>query len=658
MVSRKTQYAVAAVVPSLLFATAAGAQDQDFPVFSNGEASNHPAPNPVTVPTGGLSFEDDGFTWVYEGPQPVFEESEPFKDAGDATNILPTVYERMIDQGGDRVPNSLPSTPEDPYNLHPDPVVSDIDSRSPRWDLANIINVLHAVVFPEDRAATNQEVFPGGEGVPADPRRGRVERKENAGTIPGEVPGEIPMDQVEFAIDILEGNEFENRDRAYEGEFALLNYNGVNMVKTVTQNDEGEWTVEVDQFWMRQRIKGDTMFFDLSNVPPNETWEIHYNIHAMHWGHEDFAPFQVFFQDPDDRGEDQPQIVPFFQMDQTFFPMEEGKKYQFEMSMPPADMYNLTYHWGWRVHPPRIQAIENAGKTVLGQNIVQWERDVFGENPRASQQAKLEAIEQIGDLSPAKRMWEGFRQLRQLGTDASRQEQQEIVAEIEAAFDDWNDRTSLPRGVEKAQADEGEQAYDQTLFYVNNTIYGRVHGVKRMAEQTWFEFQSRGETLKTRLINGDYFPHAYQNVDFGGNRGWENIYQNTIPIGGQGPWFTFGRTQWQPNTVRPAIVPAAERPEDQQVARLLEGNGEGTPRKIEPRETAATPRNNPNATNHDEGASWLRMPPTPDGSSVVRDERGLGLRDVKVNFNHDPSTRLRYYQFDPMHHNVAIFSVH
>jgi hypothetical protein len=31
---------------------------------------------------------------------------------------------------------------------------------------------------------------------------------------------------------------------------------------------------------------------------------------------------------------------------------------------------------------------------------------------------------------------------------------------------------------------------------------------------------------------------------------------------------------------------------------------------------------------------------------------------VRIQFNYDPSRRLRFYQFDPVHHNVAIFSVH
>ena len=43
---------------------------------------------------------------------------------------------------------------------------------------------------------------------------------------------------------------------------------------------------------------------------------------------------------------------------------------------------------------------------------------------------------------------------------------------------------------------------------------------------------------------------------------------------------------------------------------------------------------------------------------MTRNEDGLGVTEVEVTFRHDPSTRLRYYQFDPTHHNVAIFSVH
>jgi hypothetical protein len=34
------------------------------------------------------------------------------------------------------------------------------------------------------------------------------------------------------------------------------------------------------------------------------------------------------------------------------------------------------------------------------------------------------------------------------------------------------------------------------------------------------------------------------------------------------------------------------------------------------------------------------------------------MRKVQITYNYEPSRRLRFYQFDPLHHDVAIFSVH
>jgi hypothetical protein len=39
-------------------------------------------------------------------------------------------------------------------------------------------------------------------------------------------------------------------------------------------------------------------------------------------------------------------------------------------------------------------------------------------------------------------------------------------------------------------------------------------------------------------------------------------------------------------------------------------------------------------------------------------EEGLGKHEVEIEFRYDPAQRLRYYQFDPFHHGVAIWSVH
>jgi hypothetical protein len=35
-----------------------------------------------------------------------------------------------------------------------------------------------------------------------------------------------------------------------------------------------------------------------------------------------------------------------------------------------------------------------------------------------------------------------------------------------------------------------------------------------------------------------------------------------------------------------------------------------------------------------------------------------GKYKVEITYEYEPSRRLRFYQFDPMHHDVAVFSVH
>jgi hypothetical protein len=37
---------------------------------------------------------------------------------------------------------------------------------------------------------------------------------------------------------------------------------------------------------------------------------------------------------------------------------------------------------------------------------------------------------------------------------------------------------------------------------------------------------------------------------------------------------------------------------------------------------------------------------------------GIGEHDVIVNVTYEPSRRLRMYQFDALHHDVAVWSVH
>jgi hypothetical protein len=78
-----------------------------------------------------------------------------------------------------------------------------------------------------------------------------------------------------------------------------------------------------------------------------------------------------------------------------------------------------------------------------------------------------------------------------------------------------------------------------------------------------------------------------------------------VSVGGSGCWFTFGRAHWWPNIPNHAndelsvVLPAAKR-----------------------------------------------VPYTPS------------RQNVEILYNVEPSRRLRFYQFDPLHHDVAIFSVH
>jgi hypothetical protein len=120
----------------------------------------------------------------------------------------------------------------------------------------------------------------------------------------------------------------------------------------------------------------------------------------------------------------------------------------------------------------------------------------------------------------------------------------------------------------------------------------------------------RGTTFRVAIYNGDFFEHGYMNVDFGGARGWENRFKSSVKVGGSGCWFTSGRAHWWMN------VPP----------------------------TAPTPNN-----------------PAGDLAVVVPAARSPyqpAAQKVHFKYNFEPSRRLRIYQFGPLHHDVAIFSIH
>jgi hypothetical protein len=514
--------------------------------------AQHPHPQPMPAPPTQKTLPD-GTIAVSTSPS-LFPQSYPFADPP-GTNLLPTIYSNLYDSAGNEIPNTLPSTPTVPYNLHDgSPQVSTINPISPTDDLARLFSTLPARSRKASSTSFDRDAI---------------------------------QIAIQMGIDILEGNPLQNR--AYSG-LPLLHYLGpLKHKKVIPILDAAGKTVggnvDVHQIWYDGHIESDTSLLD-ANAAYDVPWTMTYTVDVLNRGADDFSPFTMYFDLP-------PQgapvgSVPLAGMDQSFFPMQDGTRTVFKIKMPPAKYWNLTYTWGWRMHPPRIQVIENARKKVGPLSTVEWEALVFGVNPRADEQAKLIAIGQLGNLAPEKRMWNALRQAREEAAAGRWEEAAATIEEGQEAFFDWKDRNRLPQGVAI------DKNADLTLLYVNNTIYGQFTA----GTTTLFPpFQTRGTTFKVTLLNGDNFQHAYEMVDFGGARGWENQFKSSVKLGGSGCFFTFGRVYWLENLIPFVTIPA---------------------------QSAGQP----------------------------------GSRKVQITFHYDPSRRLRFYQFDPTHHDVAIYSIH
>lgn len=629
-----------AAAPAALFLIApapAAAQLQNLNQFCIDMFGSNQQPR---VPFETRSVSADGKTTTLTTPPPVFPEGDSF--GPHPTNLIPTKYENAETCRGNEIPNTLPSTPDNPYNLHDDPVVTPINKTSPTDDLDAIMDKLEKIAAKKGKA---------------NPRK--VAR--------------LAQD----AIDIIEGNPLSSRlpGRVYEG-FPLLHYLGGLKTKSV---DPATKTVTINQIWYDSHIESDTNYVDPS-VVDDEEWKIIYNVNILNRGHEDFAPYAMFFDDPNELDLTDvggPNLkgkrIPNVGMDQTFFPMEEGQRYTYEMKMPPARFWNLTYHWGWRVHPPRVQVTENVNVPLAsGAPRNTAEIGVFGADPRASEDAKLAAIGMIGDYAPAKRMWAMFRALRDAtqgggkhtGDRAARKDGKKVKTEdwhkklrgkrlrealeylmpnVRQAFYDWQNRNQLPTGFKM------DPNADMTVLFLNNTIYGQVRGhvsdaEVRLEPDFW---NKRGDQVKVQLLNGDYYLHAYVLVDFGGLRGWENTFHNTLPIGGAGPLFTFGRNYFWIHIAGggPIPVPPATPPADMEIPYAA---------SLKPFLAKKGKDDDERHGKHRYGSWGGLMDPVAEAETVD----GVGEHNLIINFTYEPSRRLRMYQFDALHHDVAVWSVH
>jgi len=320
---------------------------------------------------------------------------------------------------------------------------------------------------------------------------------------------------------------------------------------------------------------------------------------------------------------------------------------QGESYVPPtADGFDL----GERTNTCHLESLPNCGSVTCGPGEARFDADG---QPTQCERNKLYAIAQIGDLAPAKRMWNALKKAScftgesswvwrngeaiDICAGKSSWKYQEIRREIEraeAAYRDWQDRTQLPAGVEV------DPDSDVTILYANNTIYGELteggwvrwmdwearypewqkeDAAFTAAFAEWQEALAAWEAgpkttpppqpperpagppiLDVTAYNDDLFPHSYTIADFGGSRGWENQFKSSVKVGGSGCWFTFGRAYWN----------------------MVAGAPNG----------------------------FLCVPEQAD--------KGPGVHKFSVQFNYEPSRRLRFYQFDPMHHDVAIYSIH
>jgi len=221
---------------------------------------------------------DNGVTTTHIiTPEGAFPSQDPFTNPP-GSNHLDTVYKNVCDGNGVEMVNTLPSTPENPYNLHDNPVVSVIDKTSPTDDLREAFQLIKKSKGHDKLA-------------------------------------------VQKAIDILEGNPIPSR--TYSG-MALLHYKGPERIKHVqavydANNVKIGGIVDVHQVWFDGTIQSDAAMIDPSDVL-DVPWTVRFTVDTLNRGHEDFAPMVMYFDDPALSPPGMPPM-PHVLMDQTFFPM-------------------------------------------------------------------------------------------------------------------------------------------------------------------------------------------------------------------------------------------------------------------------------------------------------------------------------------------------
>ncbi len=572
----------------------------------------HPHPQrQMGRPTQTDAMGPDGVTITHVTTcKGYFPERDPFS-CPPGSNLLPTIYTNVFDSLGNEMCNTLPSTPSEPYRLHDgDPTITSIDPTSPTDDF---FAVFHHLATHLTGRSERHHWATYGDCSPA--------YMSDAGTplSPAKIDGPHVKSHFQRAINILEGNPIPGR--IYSG-FPVLHYKGHRKIKVVIPIEDGAGNivggnVDVHQISYDDHIESDAAYLDfelfrkpdgtLHNVP----WTVTYTIDVLNRGKDDFSPMTMYFDHPDAKipqidcdgkeipdppggGPNPPAL--HVAMDQTFFPVAVGTRTVLKIKMPPPMYFSLTYRWGWRQHPPRAQVMENARKKFPAKQMSGGPPPkLLPEYEReVFDRPKVDAIGKLSDLAPEKRMWHAFT--------AGLQAVQKPTPNYSAALLELKKaRCAFLQWRDRNHLPSGvavDPETDITLFYANNTIYGELSDGGMVDFPAW---RTRGAELKVTLINGDYFEHGYMSIDWGGFRGWENQFKSSIKVGGTGSRFSFGRFYYAMNMAAAVILPKAT------------GKGDAT---------------------------------VPSKHKVF------------FTLNYEPSRRLRMYQFDPLHHDVAIYGLH
>ena len=319
--------------------------------------------------------------------------------------------------------------------------------------------------------------------------------------------------------------------RIYDG-FAMLNYNrgaftpdqmpGEYKMKLAKDTGltilgmDGQprkiWEVDVSMLWYDGQFDSDTFLLRFP-IGYNEfdTLRVNYRIYSL--VREELAPTAVI---SDYRLPKSVQF-PFKGFDSVWEQIGGKSVTTVSVDMPPIRLLRGVYHWGWRVHPPRIQFLQPIFE-IVNAHTGAVELEPQGES-YAYRNRQL-SIAGIGDAAPEKKMYDVAQAVLTGGATPA-----QVLAMLEddataprGNWKDWADlaadQIQLPPEAQDILTAEGITPgtfgpYRFVSVYLNNEMYGK--GPRNEKIEGW----NQGDQFQVKLINLDKHMHYFRNVDFG-----------------------------------------------------------------------------------------------------------------------------------------------